>query len=456
MRDTIVTVVSTLPAQTFAPSQSPSKTKVAIGPIVGGLVGGIAAGLGLIGLVWWFLHHRKENKEAARRAYVRRRHRQMRQSAKARSQYSGSSIHSGTLLKTPSPTEKSFDASVSFAAPPRTYMKPKEHDPYMSERGYGYEPKIITAPGTEYLVQQRGYDPMRVSPDGFKEQPDVDLFHYQQAQFMLYQQQVQQQQQQQQLSRQSMSSQHRRSVSSNQRKSVSQNRHSSSVTRAKSSPSHSRRKSSPLSSSESSSSSNSSPRVSPPGSPPAMDEVSKRKSRGAARAAAADQAAAKSSAPISNRHRPTRPSPLANQGGRVQSPMMFQSPSVSPSPPELSLNSSERTTPTSSDDSSHAYAAAAQGSWGIALGPVMDTAWDEGGIDFSRGSYYDSASGALPIVDAGPPPREERGERVMSGQYPYDPLAEYHQYIDGLEAGLVADDADNLGSGREPQNPAWI
>lgn len=450
VRDTIVTVLSTMSAQPWGPTQGATKSKVAIGPIVGGLVGGIAAGLAAIALVIWYIRHRKKNQEAARRAYIRRRHRQMMQHAKSRSQYSGSSsIDSGTFLKTPSPTEKAFDPSVAFPAPPRIYMKAKEHDPFMTERGYGYEPKMILPAGPVYGVQQ-GYDPMLMSADDLTDRPDVDQYQYQQHHQLMLQQRLQQQQ----------LGQHRRSMSSQRRKSVNmpQHRHSTSVARAKSTPTDSRRKSSPPSSRSSvspPSSASTTPRRSPPTSPPSVDE--NRKSRSAMRAAAADQAAANAIVPISKRHRPSRPSPLSSSGAKVESAMMFGSRGNGGPSPQSSLRSSLRTTPSTSDDSSHAYAAAGMGGWGIALSsPELSTsASDESGVDFSRGSYYDATAEDSNVL-LPPAIAPAREERVMSGLYAHDPFTEYHQDIGGIEAGLDADDDEVAHGGREPQNPEWI
>jgi hypothetical protein len=399
LRDTIVTVLSTLPP-TQAPTQAAKKTKLNIGPIVGGLVGGIAAGLAVMGLIWWYLHHRKQNREAARRAYIRRRHKQMVAHAKARSQYSASSsIYSGTFLKTPSPTEKSFDASTPFPAPPRTYMKAKEYDPFSTDRGYGYEPQMILPPGGQYDVQV-GYDPMLFAgTEQMVDHPDIDQYNQYQAQYA-----------------------HRRSSSSqrHQQPRMSQP-NPTPVTRTKSIP----RKSVPALASPDSSPS-SSPRSSPPTSPPTdAEEWAQRSQRGALRAAAADQAAANATAPLSKRHRPSRPSPLAADVARIETPMGFAAPAIGPSPP-------------TSDDSSHAYAAAAQGAWGIAPG-----------MDFSRGSFYDAAP--EPAVQATVGGGLSAAEtRHLSA--PPDPFAEYGQYIDGIEAGLLADDV----VGREPKNPGWI
>lgn len=145
--------------------------------------------------------------------------------------------------------------------------------------------------------------------------------------------------------------------------------------------------------------------------------------------------------------------------------MMFANPTIGPSP-TVSPNSSERTTPATSDDSSHAYAAAAQGSWGI----HADDTSNEGGIDFSRGSYYDASGAEVPIALApAPAPAPGRSTSAASGHYSHDPFAEYHQYIGGIEAGLDADGADGpdgaqevfhpsvlASPGREPQNPNWL
>lgn len=194
-----------------------------------------------------------------------------------------------------------------------------------------------------------------------------------------------------------------------------------------------------------------------------MDEYMKRRSRSTLRAAAADQAAANATAPISKRHRPSRPSPLAHSDRRVESPMMFANPVIGPSPP----SSTERSTPATSDDSSHAYAAAAQGSWGI----NADDTSNEGGIDFSRGSYYDASGAEVPIaLTPAPAPAPaptsvpDRSTSAASGHYSHDPFAEYHQYIGGIEAGLDADtDTQEVfhpsvmaSPGREPQNPQWL
>lgn len=414
-RDTIVTVLSTMSAMDTSTGAA-QPAKVNVGPIIGGLVGGIVAGLAAIAFVWWYVRHRKKNREAARRAYIRRKHKQMAAHAKARSQYSASSsIYSGTLLKTPSPTEKNFDPSVPFPPPRRTYMRAKEYDPYSSDRGYGYEPQMIVPLGGQYDLQA-GYDERLIMGTGTEvmvEHPDID--HYNQYYV-------------QDGHRRSTSSQHRASTTQQQR--ISQT-NPAPVTRTKSTKSIKRKSVPCLQPSSSSSDSPSSPGSSPPMSPPAeAEEWMQRSQRGVLRAAAANQAAANASSPVSNRHRPSRSSPLAAATAGLQSAMKFPAPALGHSPPI-------------SDDSglSHAYAAAAQGAWGIAP--------NEGGMDFSRGSYYGADS--EPAVQA----TVAGGLSVAEARHlspPPDAFTEYGQYIGGIEAGLGADDV----VGREPKNAGWI
>ncbi|BEJ15043.1 hypothetical protein CspHIS471_0408100 [Cutaneotrichosporon sp. HIS471] len=415
-RDTIVTVLSTMPP-VQAPTEAAKPTKINIGPIVGGLVGGIVAGLAAIVFVLWYIRHRKENREAARRSYIRRRHKQMMAHAKVRSQYSASSsIYSGTLLKTPSPTETSFDPSVQFPAPSRTYMKAKEYDLYSNERGYGYEPQMILPPGGQYDVQA-GYDPRLIAgTEIVVDRPDID----QHNQYML-----------QNAHRRSMSSQRHLSVAQPPRMSQT---NPTTVTRTKSIKSIKRKSVPVLPPSPpptSSSDSSSSPGSSPPMSPPTdAEEWLQRSQRGVLRAAAADQAAANATVPISKRHRPSRSSPLAARPAKMESPMNFAAPTIGPSPPI-------------SDDSgsSHAYAAAAQGAWGIPS--------NEGGMDFSRGSFYDEESEPAVQATVGGGLSASETHHLSP---PPDAFAEYGQYIGGIEAGLSADDV----VGREPNNPGWI
>lgn len=341
-RDTIVTVFSTIiPEVVVTPTAEPKKKPSAVGPIVGGLIGGVAAGALAAFLIWWCIRHRKREHQRAARAFQRRRQRQLQAAQKRNTLSASASINSASQNLNVSGAEKGlgFDPSVAVASPARVYTQEKEYDPFKTERGYGYEPQPLqyTSNGDDYFVQQ-SYDqrpmPLDFSPLPDRLSQDADDYIVGMA--------------------------------------VSTDDQVDARPMAKSPPTSTKTRS-------------------PPSSPPQPDQGIPRSSkRGATRAAVADKAAAALSAPVTTRHRPARPSPLATADERMSIPEdPFASPRQGNSPPS--------TSPTSSS-SSHAYAAAATGQWGMTSNEKKQA----------------------PV---------ENDPRTPSGQYSYDPFAEYHQYV---------------------------
>lgn len=339
IRDTIVTEYSTIaPEVVVTPTAQPKKASP-VGPVVGGLIGGIAAGVLAALLVWWCIRHRKREHQRAARAFQRRRQRQLQAAQKRNYHSASSSINSATQQLYAPSVEKGgiglgFDPSVAVAPPPRVYGTKKEYDRFKSERGYGYEPEPAQYGSSDYYVQQ-GFEQQAMPPLDFSPLPDhlsanPDDYIVGMA--------------------------------------VSTDDDVQSTPAAKSPPSSRKSKS-------------------PPNSP--QDLGSRTSTRGAARAAVAEKAAAALAAPVTSRHRPSRPSPLASAAGdRMSMPEdPFASPQPGNSPPSSNHSSS----------SSHAYAAAATGQWGM-------------------------PSGDHPQPASADP-------RIPSGQYSYDPFAEYHQYV---------------------------
>ncbi|KAL1412659.1 hypothetical protein Q8F55_000406 [Vanrija albida] len=383
---TIVTMSDTPPTAT--PTQAKSDNKAIIGPVVGGLVGGVAAGL-FVFLFWLFLVRRRKSKQAeARAALSRRRARQvasMHTRRKSTTSSAGSSAHH---LKPTSPSEKNFDPHVPVTPPQRTYA-PKSHDPFVNEKGYGYEPKplayVPVGAGGEYFVQQAYEEPL--TPPAAEPQPLV--------QFDL-----------------------------------------------------------PTNDTPSTSTDKSSPPTSPP------TGAGDRTSRGASRIAAAELAVASATAPITKRHRPKRPSPLAksdeSEGGHMPANDFTEV------RPGYSLDNSPINSPPSSSGShaANVYAAAAGGSWGIALGSPEE---DET-ITFAD-EQEKAIANTRAVLDAAFEERKanepDRSTKGSSGMYSHDPFAEYHAYMSGRPDSEMENLFDNTAdspphntSGRKPID--WI
>lgn len=392
-RQLIVTVFSTLPepTPTATPSQSTSDNKAIIGPVVGGLVGGVGAGL-LVTLLWFFLARRRKNQQReARAALSRRRARQVQSMQhtrrKSTTSSTGSSAHH---LKPTSPSEKNFDPHVPVTPPQRTYA-PKQYDPFVNEKGYGYEPKplaYVPASGGEYFIQQAYEQPS--TPPSQDPQPLV--------QFDL-----------------------------------------------------------PTNDSTTTVTTTSTDKSSPPTSPPSGPD---RTSRGASRIAAAELAVASATAPITKRHRPKRPSPLAKSDESEGGHMPFND--FTQVRPGYSLDNSPIHSPPSSDGS-HAtavYAAAAGGSWGIALGSPEE---DETITFADEQERAIAATRAVldPAFEERMTNGPDRDTKASSGMYSHDPFAEYHAYMSGRPESDIENLFDNsiaspphTASGRKPID--WI
>ncbi|RSH81133.1 uncharacterized protein EHS24_008567 [Apiotrichum porosum] len=373
-RDTIVTVISTMESTpTAATSSAAVKSKSNIGPIVGGLVGGIAAGLVLIGLIIWLFRWRKNKKESEKQILEKRRKR-LEQKYRVTQHSTTSSLSSNARLNSVAVSEKSFDPSVPVTPPVRlltTHESPKAIDPFQNEHGYGQAMQYVVPAAGNNMVQQP-YD----------QQPTVVYVPI---------------------------------VLNNEQPPAA-------VSYTPPSP--------PASDSDSGSSSSGS--SGGPQSQPSSSGSSRRSStRGAARAAASELAVASASAPLSSRHRPLRPSPLANSSEHMRNsafnggspdPSLSVSPASSSSDGCSPFSSSPGTmSPPSSDSHAAAYAAAAGGAWAMPHGQDKM----EAHMDFTKPKGVD----ASPELDGD-------DVRTLSGVYSYDPFAEYHSYeamIDGRE-----------------------
>lgn len=497
-RDSIVTVLQTIPVETPT-AQVQEKKEIPIGPIVGGLVGGIAGGLLVAGFIIWFIWNRKKRKEAAKKAYMKRQAR-LRQSklgakpaAPGHSATSSLSSHQ-RLTITPSPSEKLIDFSQPSPAPDRprvpsaTYSSPKIYDRFMSEKGYGYEPRPLdyVSTGGEYLVQE-AYDsetptdssprqfasnnpfnttPTRATPSAMSQASTVQSFHTADGR------------------RRSSSGS---SASSGGGLSFSGSLslpavHSSAAAVQRSppsafsatvppssstaSPSHQRRPSKikrkeppqllpPLDLSAQLPQADSMPTSVSPETSPKSSGPAKRKSRVAERSAAANMAAAKAATPLHVRSKPARPSPLAKaQEDLDDNP--FNRPGPSPqssisSQSMLSIAPSFESGTTSGYTPSVAAAAndaaSVGGTYGIALGsPTHDK------LDFA--AQQEQAIRQAQQAMEGYESDHGRNDRTNSGQYHYDPFAEYHKPAPARAEGVESLVEERQAAGRKLSK--WI
>ncbi|KAL7422927.1 hypothetical protein Q5752_002224 [Cryptotrichosporon argae] len=100
-RDSVVTVISTAgSSSTSSASSSSSSSPSLVGPIVGGLVGGIGAGLIIAGLWWYCAKRSAQQKAEARLRYQRRKAKKAGASVSARPSASSSRKTSGAHLTT--------------------------------------------------------------------------------------------------------------------------------------------------------------------------------------------------------------------------------------------------------------------------------------------------------------------------------------------------------------------
>lgn len=468
-RDQIVTVLQTIPAETPTGAAATKKEGLPVGPIVGGLVGGIVGGLLVAGLIVWFIAKRKKRKEAARKAYMKRQARLRQSKLGSKTPSSGHSATSSLssqqrLTITPTPSEKLIDFSQPAPAPNRprapsaTYSSPKIYDRFMSEKGYGYEPKPLdyVSAGGEYLVQEayEAETPTDSSPRQFASNNPFNTSPTRATPSAMSQ-----------VSNQSFyTAGSRRSSSGSSGSSAgrisftgslqSPSVHSAGVKAAvqrsppsafsatvppgSSAPAGHQRRPSKIKRKEP-------PQLLPPldlsAQLPQADAVAatpadpakaaaeaKRKSRVAERTTAADKAAAKAATPLHVRSKPARPSPLAKAQQELDD-NPFNRPGPSPqssisSQSMLSIAPSFESAGTSGYTPSVAAAASdaasVGGTYGIALGsPTHDK------FDFSaqQEQAIRQAQAAMEGYDSD----GARNDRTNSGQYHYDPFAEYHK-----------------------------
>lgn len=488
-RDSIVTVLQTIPAETPTGAAANKKEGLPVGPIVGGLVGGIVGGLLVAGFIVWFIANRKKRKEKARKAYMKRQARLRQSKLGSKTPMSGHSATSSLsshqrLTITPTPSEKLIDFSQPAPAPNRprapsaTYSSPKIYDRFMSEKGYGYEPKPLdyVSAGGEYLVQEAyeaetpsdssprqfasnnpfNTSPTRATPSAMSQASTAQSFHTAGSRRSS--------------SGSSGSSAGRLSFTGSlQSPSVHAAGVKSSVQRSppsafsatvppgssSSTPSHQRRPSkikrkeppqllppldlsAQLPQADSMPSASAVPAVPPvpavpavpaaPADPAKAAAQAKRKSRVAERSAAADKAAAKAATPLHVRSKPARPSPLAKaQEDLDENP--FNRPGPSPQS-SISSQSMLSIAPSFESGTTSGYtpsviaaandAAAVGGTYGIALGsPTHDK------FDFS--AQQEAAIRQAQAAMEGYESDGARNDRTNSGQYHYDPFAEYHK-----------------------------
>lgn len=458
-RDSIVTVLHTIPAETpTGQVAQASKDGIPIAPIVGGLVGGIVGGLLIAGLLVWCLAKRKKRKAAARKAYMKRQARLRQSKLGSKTPPSGHSTTSSLssqqrLTITPTPSEKLIDFSQPATtatrprAPSATYSSPKIYDRFMSEKGYGYEPKPLdyVDAGGEYLVQEayEPEEPAGLAPLQFASNNPFNASPSPQASTQSFQTGR---------SRRSSSGSSGSSggglsfTGSLQSPSVQGAGVKSAVHRSPPTaftatiqpgastlapqrrPSKIKRKEPPqllppldLQNPEPSMQSSVS-------TDPAKAAVeAKRKSRVAERSAAADKAAAKAMTPLHVRSKPARPSPLAKaQEDLNDNPFNRTRPSPQSS---ISSGSMLSITPSFESGQTSGYtpsvtaaatdAAAVGGTYGIALGsPTHDQ------VDFA--AQQEEAIRQAQRAMEGYESDGARNDRTTSGQYHYDPFAEYH------------------------------
>jgi hypothetical protein len=366
-RDTVVTVFSIIesPEQTGAPTAKPAK-KLTIGPIVGGLVGGVAAGLLLTAFVIWYVGYRKRKRLEAL-AVLERRQRRLANQRNAKSRQS--------LTSTRASTSGSKSQLFSTAGSKSQLFKSSDRI-----SGLGFDPSIPVAaprrPRNSYASAKQ-YDQF-ANEKGYGYEPQPMAYVHTGGEYFV---QVPYEQ-------------------------------------------PSIRDDHGIDYSETNSSSADSQK-----SPPTSPNASKRSSRRSnPRVLSADKTSLAAAMPATSRHRPARPSPLSYHADKMaeQPPIDFGS----PQPDDLSPNGSSSngsTQPPSYD--SHAYASAASGAWGVALG---DPTYDK----YSKQKSGSSSSSSSP-------PRGH--EKSKSGQYAADPFAEYHIYQNGL--GLY--DEEHLAEGEE-------
>ena len=469
-RDSIITVLQTIPAETPTGAAANKKEGLPVAPIVGGLVGGIVGGLLVAGLIVWFISKRKKRKEAARKAYMKRQARVRQSKLGSKTPSSGHSATSSLsshqrLTITPTPSEKLIDFSQPAPAPNRprapsaTYSSPKIYDRFMSEKGYGYEPKPLdyVDAGGEYLVQE-AYESETpaadASPRQFASNNPFNTSPTRATPSAMSQ-----------VSNQSFyTAGSRRSSSGSSGSSAgrisftgslqSPSVHSAGVKAAvqrspptafsatvppgSSAPSGHQRRPSKIKRKEppqllppldlSAQLPQAEAVANPPADPAKAAAQAKRKSRVAERSAAADKAAAKAATPLHVRSKPARPSPLAKaQQDLDENP--FNRPGPSPqssisSQSMLSIAPSFESGTTSGYSPSVAAAAndaaSVGGTYGIALGsPTHDK------LDFSaqQEAAIRQAQAAMEGYDSD----SARNDRTNSGQYHYDPFAEYHK-----------------------------
>lgn len=501
-RDQIVTVLQTIPAETPT-GQAQAAKDVPIGPIVGGLVGGIVGGLLVAGFIVWFIANRKKRKEAARKAYMKRQARLRQSKLGSKTPMSGHSATSSLsshqrLTITPTPSEKLIDFSQPAPAPNRprapsaTYSSPKIYDRFMSEKGYGYEPKPLdyVSTGGEYLVQEAyeaetpsdssprqfasnnpfNTSPTRGTPSAMS-QSSLGSFHTTRSRRSS--------------SGSSGSSGGRLSFSGSlQSPSVHPAGVKSTVQRSpptafsanvppgSSTPIHQRRPSKikrkeppqllpplDLSAQLPQTPAEASPTATTATTDPAKAVAqAKRKSRVAERSAAADKAAAKAATPLHVRSKPARPSPLAKkQEDLDENPFNRPGPSPQSSISSVSMlsiapsfESGTTSGYTPSVTAAATDAASVGGTYGIALGSPTHDKYD---FAAQQEQAIRQAQQAMEGYESDGP----RNDRTTSGQYHYDPFAEYHAPAAAAGAsGGVERLAEERQGGMRKKLSKWI